>query len=175
VSTTGADGAIVSLEQFLPIERARGARPLFILDLAVPRDFDPRIAARPEVYLYSIDDLRQACLRNQQARDKELPAAMRIIDQETDRFLAELHHRAVGPVIQRLREGWQGPKDEELQRLYAKLPELDQRARREIEISLGRLMNKLLHPPLESLRLASRHGIPTALLDNLAKLFRLKD
>jgi glutamyl-tRNA reductase len=175
ISTTGAGQPIVSLDEFMEVERRRKGGPLFILDLAVPRDFDPAIAERPDVYLYSVDDLQAACERNRQERDRELPAAMRIIEQETAQFMAELHHRATGPVIQRLKQGWQGPKDEELQRLLNKLPDLDDRAKAEIRYAFDRLVNKLLHPPLESLRDESRHGIPDVLLDALKRLFQLKD
>jgi len=175
ISTTGAEQPIVTLERFRTIEASRPPRPLFVLDLAVPRDFDPAIGDRPGVFLYSIDDLRQACERNRRARGRELPAAMRIIDQETRRFMADLHHRATGPVIQRLRKGWQEPKEEELCRLFHKLPDLDEHARDEIRQSFDRLVNKLMHPPLESLRDEARHGIPHALLEALTKLFQLKD
>lgn len=175
VSTTGADEPIVTSTHFAEIEAARGQRPLFVLDLAVPRDFDPEIANRPEVYLYSIDDLSAACDRNRKARDKQLPAARRIIEQETDRFMADLHHRATGPVIRRLRQGWQKPKEEELERLFNKLPDLDEHQRDEIRQAFERLVNKLLHPPLESLRDESRHGIPNALMEALSRLFQLKD
>ena len=174
ISTTGAEEPIVTIEHFKQIEASRRRRPLLILDLAVPRDFDPAIGDRPGVYLYSVDDLQQACRQNQKLRDKELPAAMRIVEQETRRFMTELHHRAVGPVIKQLRQGWQHPKEEELRRLFNKLPELDEKSRREIARSFDRLVNKLLHPPLESLRDESRHGIPNALLDALTKLFKLK-
>ncbi len=175
ISTTGAERPVVSLDLFREIEPARYRWPLFVLDLAVPRDFDPAIGQRPGVYLYSIDDLRTACQQNRHQRDKELPAAIRIVQQEADRFMAELHHRATGPVIRQLKQGWQKPKEEELHRLLNKLPELDDRGRDEIRQSFDRLINKLLHPPLESLRRESRHGIPHALLDALAKLFQLKD
>jgi glutamyl-tRNA reductase len=175
VSTTGAEEPIVGRQQFERIGRARHGRPLLILDLAVPRDFDPAIGERPDVYLYSIDDLKAACERNRRQRDKELPAAKRIIHQETDRFMAGWYHRATRPVIEQLKQGWQKPKEEELRRLLNKLPELDDHSREEIRRSFDRLVNKLLHPPLESLRDESRHGIPSALLDALAKLFRLKD
>ncbi|NQU25101.1 MAG: glutamyl-tRNA reductase [Candidatus Nealsonbacteria bacterium] len=175
ISTTGAGEPIVTLEQFEQIEGSRGGRVLFVLDLAVPRDFDPAIDDRSDVYLYSVDDLTEACQRNRARRDKELPAAMKIIEQEASRFMADLHHRATGPVIERLRRGWQGPKEEELQRLLNKLPELDDRARDEIGRSFDRLVNKLLHPPLELLRDESRHGVPHVLLDALSRLFRLKD
>jgi len=175
ISTTGSEQPVITLQQFDSIAPARYERPLFVLDLAVPRDFDPAIGQRPGVYLYSIDDLQAACQRNRQQRDKELPAAMRIVEQETDRFMAELYHRATGPVIKQLRQGWQRPKEEELRRLFGKLPDLDDRARDEIHQSFDRLVNKLLHPPLESLRDESRHGIPHVLLDALARLFQLKD
>ena len=174
ISTTSSSQPIVTLEDFKRMERPR-ERPLFILDLAVPRDFDPEISECPEVYLYSIDDLRQACDRNRRRRDKELPAAMRIVEQETARFIRDLHHRVTGPVIRRLKQGMQEPKDEELRRLFNKLSDLDDHAQDEIRQSFDRLINKLLHPPLESLRHESRQGIPHSLLDALAKLFQLKD
>ncbi len=175
VSTTGAGEPIVTADRFAEIESSRGQRPLFILDLAVPRDFDPEIANRPEVYLYSIDDLSAACEQNRKARDKQLPAARKIIEQETQRFMGELHHRATGPVIRRLRQGWERPKEDELERLFNKLPDLSQRQQEEIRQAFDRLVNKLLHPPLESLRDEARHGIPSALMDALSKLFQLKD
>ena len=175
VSTTGSDEPIVTLKEFDHVEARRSQRPLFVLDLAVPRDFDPAVGRRPGVYLYSIDDLKEACDRNRRKRDKELPSAVRIIDHETGRFMADLHHRATAPVIRRLKQDWQKPKEEEVQRLLNKLPGLDDRARAEIRQAFDRLVNKLLHPPLESLRDESRHGIPSALLEALTKLFQLKD
>lgn len=175
ISTTAAGMPVVTIDQFMAVESRRFERPLFVLDLAVPRDFEPAIGLRPDVYLYSIDDLQAACQRNRAKRDRELPAAMHIVEQETARFMAEMYHRAVGPVIERLRLGWQKPKEEELQRLLNKVPELDDRAKDEIRRSFDRLVNKLLHPPLESLRDESREGVPRGLLDALKRLFQLKD
>lgn len=175
ISTTGAGEPIVTLADYGRIERARFGRPHFILDLAVPRDFEAAIGDRPDVYLYSLDDLQEACRRNKVSRDKELPSAMQIIKEETSRFMSEWRRRAVGPVIKQLLHGWQKPKEEELQRLFNKLPNLDEHSRKEIRQAFNRLVNKLLHPPLESLRDESRRGVPRALIEALAKLFRLKD
>jgi glutamyl-tRNA reductase len=175
ISTTGAGDHVVTLADFRKIEPARYQRPLFILDLAIPRDFEPAIGDRLGVYLYSIDDLQTACLANRRERDRELPAAIHIVEQETARFMAELHHRATAPIIKRLKEGWQQPKADELKRLFNKLPELDERSRGEIEQSFERLINKLLHPPLESLRSESQQGTPHGLLEALKRLFQLKD
>ena len=129
ISTTGAPTTLVSLPQFLRVEPARKGRPLVILDLAVPRDFDPAISERPGVYLASVDDLAAACDRNRLARDSEIPAALRIIEEESERFLADMHYRAVRPIICRLQREWQMPKEAELERLFQKLPQLSDRAR----------------------------------------------
>jgi len=176
VSTTGAQQPIVTLQTYEAAERARDQRPLFILDLAMPRDFDPAIGeAGLNVYLYSLDDLQQVCQRNLAERQGELPAALAIVEQETAQFMGELRHRATGPLIARLKQGWQQPKQDELRRLYNKLPNLDDGQRAEIEQAFDRLINKLLHPPLESLRDESRHGTPHGLLDALRRLFKLSD
>lgn len=171
IGTTGASEPVVTLAGYRQIEHARQQRDLFILDLAVPRDFEPAIADCLGVYLYSIDDLQEACRRNRAERDRELPMAMKIINDETARFMADLHHRATGPIIKRLRQGWQQPKEDELRRLFNRLPNITDRERDEIRQSFDRLINKLLHPPLESLRDESRHGIPQALLDAIKRLW----
>jgi glutamyl-tRNA reductase len=175
VSTTGAERPVVTLDDFRRIEDRRAQQTLFILDLAVPRDFDPAIGDCLGVYLYSIDDLRATCEKNRRERDKELPEARRIVEQETVRFMAELYHRATGPIIKRLKQGWQQPAEDELRRLFNKLPELDERAKGEIRVAFDRLVNKLLHPPLESLRDEARQGVPHGLVEALKRLFQLKD
>jgi len=175
ISTTGATEPIVTLPSFKRVEAARYQRPLFVLDLAIPRDFEPAIGDRLGVYLYSIDDLQSACQKNRQQRDRELPGAVHIVEEETSRFMVDLHHRATAPIIKRLKEGWRQPKEEELRRLFNKLPELSEKSRVEIEQSFERLVNKLLHPPLESLRSESQQGTPHGLLDALKRLFQLKD
>ena len=130
VSTTGADRPIVSLEDYRQhVARRRHQRPLFILDLAMPRDFDPAIREELGVYLYGIDDLTEACERNRAERSKELPAAEAIVDEETRRFVAEARHRATGPVIARFREGLEKSQSAELERLFTRLPDLDERSR----------------------------------------------
>lgn len=179
ISTTGATEPIVTLDSYKKhVNPYRFQRPIFILDLAMPRDFDPAIDQDHDclgVYLYSIDDLAAACERNRKLRDKELPKALAIVEEEADSFMTSLYHRTTAPIIKGLMESWQEPKDHELRRLFNKLPDLDDRARKEIAQSFDRLVNKLLHPPLESLRDEARHGPPHGLLDSLKRLFQIKD
>ena len=175
VSTTGATEPVVSVELFQRAESRREGRPLVVLDLAVPRDFDPRIGGRPGVWLYSIDDLGAACEANRRSRQRELPAALAILDEETRRFMGDLHHRSTAPVIERLRAGWNETGDAELTRLFRRLPGLDDAARAEIRQAFERYAAKLLHPPLASLRNESHSGPPHGLLDALRRLFDLKE
>jgi glutamyl-tRNA reductase len=176
VSTTGADRPVVTLAEYRQkVVGRRYQRPLFILDLAMPRDFEPAIGEELGVYLYGIDDLTEACARNRQARADALPEAERIIDEEVRAFVAETRHRASAPVIARFREGLQNVQANELERLYDRLPELDERSRQEIHQFADRLVAKMLHPPLESLRDESRNGTHHGLLEALQRLFQLRD
>jgi glutamyl-tRNA reductase len=175
VGTTSASEPIITKERFARIQDARRQRVLLILDLAVPRDVDPAVGQCNDVYLYSVDDLQAACERNRQERRKEWPRAKRIIDDETARFVGDLQHRATGPVIQRLRDHASDMKREEWIRLENRLKQMNvsEDARREIEKSLDRLVNKLLHPPLASLRDDAATGHQRGLLEALKQLFSL--
>lgn len=174
ISTTAATEPIMTASRFHQrVAPHRHGRVLFILDLAVPRDFDPDMGDSQEVYLYSLDDLADACKRHQEARQQELPAAEKIIQQETSRFFADAHHRLTAPVITGLRQGFEQPKRAELERLFHKLPDLDEPAREEISRFADRLVNKILHPPMQSLREASQNGTPYGLLDAIKRLFQL--
>ncbi|MBE6425418.1 MAG: glutamyl-tRNA reductase [Thermoguttaceae bacterium] len=174
VSITGAMEPIVTLERFRKLEDQRNFRPLFVLDLAVPRDFDPRLAQLENVYLYSVDDLQSVCDANQAARERDLPAAQKIVSEQLHAFLLDIRHRKSGRVISELRQYWDQPKEKELERLFRKLPDLTDAEKREIEYSFDRLVNKLLHQPLTSLHEAGENPEnQRGLLKAVRKLFRL--
>ncbi len=177
VGTTSSSEPIITKERFIKIQAKRQQRVLLVLDLAVPRDVDPSVGEYNDVYLYSVDDLQAACERNRQERKREWPKAKRIIDEETNRFIGDLQHRATGPVIQRLRDHATEMKREEWTRLENRLKQMNitDEARREIENTLDRLVNKLLHPPLASLRDDAAAGHQRGLLEALKQLFSLGD
>jgi glutamyl-tRNA reductase len=127
------------------------------------------------VYLYCIGDLEHACERNRAARRKDWSKAERIIDQEVQRFRAAESYRVTGPTIRLLKETADQVKQRELERLINKLGQIDPRQRDEINRSFDRLVNKLLHPPLESLRDQAERGTPHKLLAALKELFQLKE
>jgi glutamyl-tRNA reductase len=120
--------------------------------------------------------LRTACERNRKEREREWPLAERIIELETRRFMADLAHRATAPTIKRLKSQAEQLKADELARLFKKLgASTDARTQAEITAAFDRLVNKLLHPPLESLRDQAQSGAPHGLLEALKQLFRLNE
>lgn len=175
VSATGATEPVVTLDDFRSIEKQRSQRTLLMLDLAVPRDIDPRISDRLGVYLFTVDDLQEVCDANRKARQKELPKADRIIETEADRFLRDWNIRASGLTIKQLRSMADQIKSNELERLLGKLTDVDEKSHREISMAFDRLVNKLLHPPLESLRDEADRGTHSSLVAALKRLFQLND
>jgi len=176
VSTTGAAQTLITKERFADARRRSAKQPVFILDLAAPRDFDPEIARLDDnVFLYDLDALEETCERNRRARRGEIHKAQEIINNQTRTFMQEIYHRATGPVINRLREHWNDISRAELDRLFRKLPNLDKSQRDAIEATIGRIVNKLLHPPLEALKDEARAGTPEGLLQAIRRLFSLGD
>ncbi len=175
VSTTGADPCLVPVSRFKQARAKAKYKPVFVLDLGVPRDFEPAIRDLDDnVFLYCIDDLEAICEQNRRSRQREVDKALTIVDQEVDKLMGELYHRATGPIVKRLRDQWRDVVDQEKKRLFQRLPHLE-KDRSEIERSIEQMVNKLLHPPLEALRDEAREGTPHGLLDALRRLFRLQE
>ncbi|MDR1054215.1 MAG: glutamyl-tRNA reductase [Planctomycetaceae bacterium] len=176
VTATGSTDYVVTLSEFRRIDSRRGNRVLFVLDLAVPRDFDPLIGGLSNVYLYSIDDLQETCSRNRAERDREVPKAIQIVKHNANDFMSWLNCRPHGVVIQKLREQLEGLKDIEIERLFNKLPDIDEKEKSEIAYSFERFIGKVLHLPLSSLYDEQQNGEPHhRLLTALARLFRLNN
>jgi len=176
VSTTGADLPVVTKPLMKTIRRQTGPKPLFILDLGAPRDFESGIGDLDDgVFLYDIDDLEATCERNRGKRAEEVLKARNIIEEETRRFMQDVYHKATGPVVKRLREHWEDISRQELEILFRKLPDLEETERLAIEKAISRIVNKLLHPPLETLHEEARSGTPHGMIDAIKRLFQLRD
>lgn len=172
VAATGAREPVVKLDDYRKIESRRRGRPLFILDLSLPRNVEPSVGDRPNVYLYSIDDLEAACVRNREIRDRELPKALRLIDEEAELFMSEIESRRLIDAIRKLRDGWNEIKEAEVERLLRKI-DGDPRTENEIRYAFDRLVNKLLHSPTTTLRTGAQEPSAPALLDAARRLFRI--
>ena len=179
VSTTGAKEPIVDVASFEPVMKARGQKVLFVLDLAIPRDFDDRIGQQFEnVYLYSLDDLQRECERNMSSRKNHWPKARKIVEDETESFFRDTRRRASGSTIAQLKKQANSVKDQELKRLMNRLDSVSDKDREQIEKSFHRVVNKILHPPLESIREESAtdesEAEPVGLVEAMKRLFKLE-
>lgn len=175
IGTTGAREPIIVSSHFQDVMSARKNRLVFLLDLAVPRDFDPQISRLDNVYLYGLDELQEVCRNNSALRQAEVEKAMRIVRGETDVFMQELNHQATSPVIQRLRQQVQEQAQVETDKLFRELPDLNDHQKDKILQFRHRLLNKLLHPTLSALRDESHNGAPYGLLEAVKRLFHLRD
>jgi len=176
VAATGADQPIVDVEMFARVRDGQRDRPVFVLDLGAPRDVAPEVSGLDDnVFLYDVDDLQETCERNRKSRSQEIVRALSIIENESDRFMQDVYHRATGPIVKRLREQWSDVSQKEMDRLRSKLSHLDDADIDQVEQTVNRIVNKLLHPPLEALRDEARDGTPHGLLDALSRLFHIRD
>jgi glutamyl-tRNA reductase len=175
ISTTGATEPVIDVALFDSIESQRNLKPLFMLDLAVPRDVQPEVGERQNVYLYTLDDLQKVCDRNLKSRKSQFPKAVKILDQETDRFLSEMRGRASDSTIVALRDQANQTKEAELTWLMNRIgDDISDEQRATIEQAFHRLVNKMLHSPLKSVRDDSEQG-SNSLLEAVRRLFQLGD
>jgi glutamyl-tRNA reductase len=145
VSCTGAVGTVVSAAAVHAAMHGRAERPLFVLDLALPRDVDVDARSVPGVTVVDLEALRSVLEDAELADDVE--AARRIVADEVGAFLARQRSERVAPTVVALRARAQEVVDAELARLRQRLPDLGERAAREVEAAVARVVDKLLHTP----------------------------
>jgi glutamyl-tRNA reductase len=152
VSCTSAPDAVIDRAMLESACRDRPSRPLFCLDLAVPRDIDPSAASLPGVTLIDMDALNLVAAANRSQRALELGDAELIVAERTERFMDWWRGREVVPAITQLRERAEAIRDAELERALARLPELSEHDQLVVRSLAARLVNKLLHHPITTLK-----------------------
>jgi len=153
---------------------ARRGKPLCILDLAVPRDVDPAIAQLENVFLYDVDDLQTVAAQATTRRRDEIPAAERIVEEETDLFWAWYGGLGVVPTIKELRARMEHVRAAELERALRELDHLSPEDRAQLEQFSQVLLNKFLHQPTIALKKAAEEGHGYGLLEAVRRLFGME-
>ena len=171
--STAAPHAVVTWERVGAVIGGRRGRPLCILDLAVPRDVDPAIAQLENVFLYDIDDLQTVAAQATARRHDEVPAAERIVEEETDLFWAWYGGLGVVPVIKEFRSRMEALRAAEVERALRQLGHLTPEDRARVEQLSQALLNKFLHQPTVALKAAAEEGRGYGLLEALRRLFGL--
>lgn len=152
VSSTGAPDIILKKGDVAAIMRERRNRPLFFIDIAVPRDLDPELNQLDNVYLYDIDDLSTVVAMNKAERDKEAQKARRIVAEETIKFKQWFESMAVTPTIVDLRRMADTICQEELTKTLGRLTDLDKSQRKSVEKMASAIVAKILHHPMQYLK-----------------------
>jgi glutamyl-tRNA reductase len=151
VSSTSSPEPVLSREQVPD----RKGRPLFVIDLAVPRDVDPEVAQLEDCYLYDIDDLQAVVRESLSGRRREAERAEAIVAHEAERFRDWQASRQVVPAIASLRERAESIRSGELAKAESRLEGLSESERRTVESLTTQIVNKLLHVPIVRLKQAA--------------------
>jgi glutamyl-tRNA reductase len=173
ISSTGAPGYVITQQHLAEAIRSRRGRPIFLFDIAVPRDIDPKAAALEGAFLYDIDDLQAVVAANLQERALEAEGASQIVTEELEKFRSWVASIDVVPTIRLLRDKVETLRHQELTRLLNRLPDLTDRERAAIEAMTVTLMNKILNEPTQQLKGMAGAGGAEQAIDTVSKLFGL--
>ncbi|MBF0488716.1 MAG: glutamyl-tRNA reductase, partial [Nitrospirae bacterium] len=152
ICSTGARSYVLDFVEMEKIMKTRRQRPVFIIDISVPRNIDPKINSLDNVYLYDIDDLQGVVDANLNERLKESLKAEEIINEEIDVFFNWMQSLDAVPTIVALRKNAEGIKNEELAKLYHRFEGMDEKYKQAVEQAMNSMINKLLHPPTTALK-----------------------
>jgi glutamyl-tRNA reductase len=175
ITSTAAPHALLTLQEFRRRMPEKLKSPLFIVDIAIPRDVEAGIAELPNVFLYSIDDLQHIVTANFERRQAELPRAKEIIEEEIENFWRWYSGLRAVPFIRRLRERAEDLRQVEVERALAKLDHLSDRDRKHVERLSRDLLNKLLHHPTARMREAAEDGREHDILEAARYLFAMEE
>jgi glutamyl-tRNA reductase len=173
ITATGSTLPVLARAEVEAVMRARRNRPLFLIDIALPRDVDPAAGELEEVFLYNIDDLHAIVQENLQRRGGELGRAEAIVAEEVEKFAAWLRSRSAIPTVVALRQRFEAIRRSELERLQPKLASLPPDVRARVDEVTHLIVEKLLHTPTEQLKAVPDPETMDIYSDALTRLFSL--
>ncbi|OLS39664.1 glutamyl-tRNA reductase [Alkalihalophilus pseudofirmus] len=175
ISSTGARDFVVSKDMMAQTLKKRKGSPLFMVDIAVPRDLDPALAELDDVYLYDIDDLQNIVEANLEERKREAEKIELMVEMEIDEFKSWLNTLGVVPIITALRTKALAVQAETMESIERKLPDLTEREKKVLRKHTKSIVNQLLRDPVTRVKeLAGEPGSGDA-LELFTKIFALED
>lgn len=151
ITSTGAPHYVLTVENLGPLLPKRNGRPLILIDIAVPRDVDPRLADVDGVTIYNIDDLEGVVDTNKNFREKEAHVAEQIISEEIDALKERLRYYTMRPVMVQLHDKMNFLRQKVLKKAFIKLPNLTDHEKRIIDLMTQRLEHKFLREPMKAM------------------------
>jgi glutamyl-tRNA reductase len=175
ISSTGSPQYLLRHDQIAKIMRERKQKPIFFIDIAVPRDIDPSVNDVENVYLYDLDDLQEVVNANIQGREKEAQKAEAIVQAEVTKFVNWFRSLDVTPTITALKNKFEEIRRKELEKTLSLHPNLNDREKESLEALTSAIINKILHGPLTLLKRTDEETVTDLYLDALCTLFRLQE
>jgi glutamyl-tRNA reductase len=175
ITSSGAPHYILRKEEMRQVIEARRNRPVFLIDIAVPRNIDPSVNGLENVFLYDIDDLQRVVERNRQGRQRHAEHAERIVAEEVARTMARLKAREAAPTIVHLQRQLEELRVAEIERLRSRFGALTPQQEEALEAVTRGIIAKIAHGPIAELRRSAGapDGGPT--VDVIRRAFRLED
>lgn len=175
LASTSAPQYLIAPEMVQEAMRHRGNRPIFFIDIAVPRNVAPGVNGLPNVYLYDIDDLGAVVEANKDGRLREAERAEGMLEKEASEFSRYLQTRKVAPTISSLSRKFDTICQRELEKVLQKMPELDAAGREAVERMAYAIANKILHDPMVTLKEEDSEREQLDSANFIRKLFRLDE
>ncbi|MBO1514737.1 glutamyl-tRNA reductase [Metabacillus bambusae] len=175
ISSTGAKDFVISKEMMSQVEKLRKGRPLFMVDIAVPRDLDPKLAELDGVFLYDIDDLQGIVEANLQERKVAAEKIELMIEAEIVQFKQWINTLGVVPVISALRQKALTIQAETMQSIERKMPDLTDRERKVLSKHTKSIINQLLRDPIVKVKELSTDANAQESLELFMKIFNIED
>ncbi|HCK80027.1 MAG TPA: glutamyl-tRNA reductase, partial [Candidatus Competibacteraceae bacterium] len=173
IAATASPGLMLTAAQARACLKQRRRRPIFMLDLAVPRDIEPAVAELNDVYLYTVDDLKDIIQENLRSRQAAAAQAEEIIDHQVEHFMGWVRARDSVASIDLLRHRAEAVRDEAVARALRQI-ERGKNPAEALQMLADALTNKLIHPPCAGLREAAARG-DAEMLNLIKSLYRLND
>ena len=173
MTSTGAPNFILGKRQMEEVLKRRKNRPMFLIDIAVPRDIDPKVNDISNTYLYDVDDLQGVVQANLKERQKEAGKAEAIVEQEIGQFHLWLGNLEVKPTVIALRRKLDEIRQQELEKTFGNLKDLTGKQRKSIEAMAGAIINKILHKPTAILKNSQNDMSGEDYVDAIRTLFDL--
>ncbi len=175
ITSTGASHYLLGPAHFEAALKQRGQAPVFVIDIAVPRNVDPSVNGVDNVYLYDVDDLKHVAEENQEARRKELDRCLAFVQDGVDQFWKWMRSLEAEPTIVSMSQELNAIRERELAKTLAAMPDLTDKQRQEIAYLTRRIVNSILQRPMSQIKREMVHPDAHTVLHLVKRLFGLKE
>ena len=173
ISATESPQYLIEHEQVAKVMRDRKQKPIFFIDIADPRDIEPKVEDIENVYLYNIDDLQRVADENIRDREKEAKKAESIVQDEVVKFVNWYRSLDITPTIVALRKKFEDIRKKELEKTFTIHPTLSEKEKKSLEALTSSIINKILHDPVTLMKRADEEMMMELYIDALRTLFQL--